>query len=279
MSWRLIDSGPCKAAFNMALDEALALSVRKGDSPFVLRLYSWSQPAVSIGAFQKVTDIDVDYCHACTTPIVRRPTGGRAILHGDELTYSFSARNEGLFSEGLMDSYRKLGKAFHRCFTLIGLCCTMKTDQEKGRTLIRSPLCFESTSLGEIDSSGIKIIGSAQKRWKDAFLQQGSIPFTIDRKRLPLIVRPRPGRCPRNSDYNALIGLRDLLPELDGRTLKQRLIAAFKETFDVTLIDSQPSRQELEVAHRLTEKYREQPWAQGGKANSLSDNRAERSTT
>jgi lipoate-protein ligase A len=276
--WRLIDSGPCEAAFNMALDEALALSVRKGESPSVLRFYSWSQPAVSIGAFQKITDIDVDYCYARAIPIVRRPTGGRAILHGDELTYSFSARNEGLFSEGLMDSYRKLGKAFHLCFTRIGLFCTMKTDREKGRTLIRSPLCFASTSLGEIDSSGIKIIGSAQKRWKDAFLQQGSIPFIIDRERLPSILKVSSSHCPRNIDCNALIGLWDLLPELDGRTLKQRLIAAFKETFEVTLIDSQPSQQELEVAYRLAQKYREQPSAPGEKANSLSDNRAERST-
>jgi lipoate-protein ligase A len=261
----------------MALDEALALAVRKGDSPFVLRLYSWSQPAVSIGAFQKITDIDFDYCHACAVPIVRRPTGGRAIFHGDELTYSFSARNEGLFSEGLMDSYRKLGIAFHLCFTHIGLCCTMKPDRERRRNLTKSPLCFASTSFGEINSSGMKIIGSAQKRWKDAFLQQGSIPFSIDRERLPALFRVPSRHGLHSANNHVLTGLRDLMPNLDARTLRQQLISAFEETFAITLADSQPSRQELEVAHHLVEKYREHPSAQGEKANSLYDNRTERS--
>jgi len=262
----------------MALDEALALSVRKGDSPSVLRFYSWSQPAVSIGAFQQIAAIDFDYCHACAIPVVRRPTGGRAILHGDELTYSFSARNEGPFAEGLMDSYRKLGIAFHLSFALIGLCCTIKTDREKGKNLIKSPLCFTSTSIGEINSSGIKIIGSAQKRWKDAFLQQGSIPFSIDHERLSAVFRAPSRHGSHNTDYNVLMGLRDLLPNFDFRTLRQYLISAFEKTFAITLAYSQPSRRELELAHQLAEKYRQHPWAQGERANSLSDNRTERST-
>ena len=262
----------------MALDEALALSVRKGDSPPVLRLYSWSRPAVSIGAFQKIADIDFDYCHTCAIPIVRRPTGGRAILHGDELTYSFSARNEEPFSESLMDSYRKLGIAFHRCFGLIGLCCTMKRDREKGRNLIKSPLCFASTSFGEINSGGMKIIGSAQKRWNDAFLQQGSIPFSIDHKRLPALLREPSRNGSANTEYYVSKGLRNCLPNFDPKTLRQHLISAFEETFAVTLAASQPSHLELEVARQLAEKYRGHPWSQVEKANSLSDNRRERST-
>jgi len=262
----------------MALDEALALSVRKGDSPSVLRLYSWCRPAVSIGAFQNIADIDFDYCHACTIPIVRRPTGGRAILHGDELTYSFSARNEEPFSESLMDSYRKLGIAFHLCFALLGLCCTMKKDREKGKKLRKNPLCFASTSLGEINSGGMKIIGSAQKRWKDAFLQQGSIPFSIDHQRLPAVFREPFRNGSDNTDYNVSAGLRNCVPNFDPATLRRHLISAFEETFAVTLAASQPSRRELEVACQLAEKYREQPWAQGEKANSLTDNRTERST-
>ena len=168
----------------MALDEALSVSVRRGDSPVVLRLYTWEAAAVSLGVFQKVGDIDLDYCVRNNIPVVRRPTGGRAILHGDELTYSFSARNEGIFSEGLRESYRRLGAAFSRCFELAGLECSMKNELERGKKLVRSPLCFASSSLGEISSRGMKIIGSAQKRWRNGFLQQGSIPFTIDHQRL-----------------------------------------------------------------------------------------------
>jgi lipoate-protein ligase A len=262
----------------MGLDEALSISVRKGDSPPILRFYSWSAPAVSLGAFQKIDDIDVEHCNSCDIPIVRRPTGGRAILHGDELTYSFSAMNRGQFSGGLMDSYSKLGCAFRRCFDLVGLTCTMKNDREKGRELVKSPLCFASTSIGEITSRGMKIIGSAQKRWKDGFLQQGTIPFSIDNRTHSILKVPSNDR-PRSMDCVSLIGLRDLLPDFDPETFRRHLISAFEETFDVTLVDTQPYQRELESAHHLaSEKYRQHSGAPAGKADSRFYNSAERGT-
>jgi lipoyl(octanoyl) transferase len=282
-SWRLIDSGPCEASFNMALDEALSISVREDDSPPILRFYSWSGLAVSLGAFQKLGDIDAEYCSKRDIPIVRRPTGGRAILHGDEFTYSFSATNDGLFSGGLRDSYRKLGGAFGRCFDLIGLTCAMKNDRESGRELVKSPLCFASTSVGEITSSGIKIIGSAQKRWTEGFLQQGTIPFSIDHRTLSAILKAPFNGGPRDTDCGVCTGLRALMPDFDPETFRRHLICAFEETFGVTLVNSQPCPQELEIAHQLaSEKYRQYPWSLGGvreaKADNRSDNNAERAT-
>ncbi|HYA14410.1 MAG TPA: hypothetical protein VEF33_08745, partial [Syntrophales bacterium] len=96
----------------MALDEAIACSVRQGGSPATLRFFGWLKPSVSLGAFQKISDIDTRWCADHNVPIVRRPTGGRGILHNDELTYSFSARDDGLFSTGLLDAYRKISSAF-----------------------------------------------------------------------------------------------------------------------------------------------------------------------
>jgi len=254
--WRLIDSGPCGAAFNMALDEALSASVRKGICPPTLRLYTWSTPSVSIGAFQKISAINADYCCANDIPIVRRPTGGRAILHGHELTYSFCAPNLEQFSGGLMDSYRKLGCAFRRCFELTGLDCTMKNDRETGRQLVKSPLCFASTSLGEITSRGMKIIGSAQKRWKDGFLQQGCIPFSVDKPTLAAILKLPASGLPNITENSMIAGLRDLIPDFNPEMFRRHLARAFEETFGVTLVVSLPSPQELEFAHQLaSEKY------------------------
>lgn len=259
----------------MALDEALCLSVRSGASPAVLRLYTWEAAAVSLGAFQKTGDIDLDYCDRSNITVVRRPTGGRAILHGDELTYSFSARNEGIFSEGLMRSYRRLGAAFSRCFELAGLECSMKNEPESGKKLVRSPLCFASSSLGEISSRGMKIIGSAQKRWRDGFLQQGSIPFTIDDQRLRGVFGNFVPVSDRHRDYPITGGLRDLMPALDAAFFKRRIIAAFEEIFSITLADSRPSPQELELAHQLMAvKYRDPLWTRGEKAGDLSCNSA-----
>src|SRR5512135_1825792 len=129
--WRLIYSGPCGASYNMALDEAVATLLRKNGFPPTLRLYGWDRSSLSLGCFQKTSDVDIDYCKTNNIPIVRRPTGGRAILHGDELTYSFSARtDEGPFSKGLLDSYKKISAAFHLAFRKIGICTERKLKRE-----------------------------------------------------------------------------------------------------------------------------------------------------
>jgi len=262
--WRLVDSGVCDAAFNMALDEALSVSVRKANSPTVMRLYAWEAPAISIGAFQKASDINLEYCTNNNIQIVRRPTGGRAILHGDELTYSFSAKNDDQFAGGLMNAYRRIGEAFNLCFSMAGLKCLVRSTPEKGSNLSRSPLCFASSSLGEISSNGMKIIGSAQKRWKDGFLQQGTIPFATDHTILKAVFR----KCFTKFESSAQSGLRELLPHFDVGNFKKLLITAFEETFAVTLVDSQPSSAELELAHQLAaEKYLEQIWTLEGKTD------------
>src|SRR3972149_6488404 len=112
-NWRFIDTDSCSASYNMALDEAIATTVRKGSSPPTLRLYGWNVPSVSIGYFQKVRDIDFDYCIEKSISIVRRPTVGRAILHNNEITYSLSLKSgDGNFSKGLLDSYRRISAAF-----------------------------------------------------------------------------------------------------------------------------------------------------------------------
>ena len=258
----------------MALDEAISASVRQGNSPTVLRLYAWETPAVSIGAFQKVSDIDFDYCAKKSIPIVRRPTGGRAILHGDELTYSLAAKNEGPFAGGLMDAYRRIGEAFSRCFYAAGLDFSVKEVPEKGKNLVRSPLCFASSSLGEISSEGLKIIGSAQKRWRDGFLQQGSIPLATDHRMLKAVFR----MCIDDLGPSAPDGLRRLLPDIDTGHFKELVISAFEETFRITLADSRPSPAELELAHQLAaEKYLEPAWTLEGKADGRSCNNAKRS--
>lgn len=270
--WRLIDSGRCDAAYNMAIDEAIAINVRSGDLPPTLRLYGWLSPSVSLGSFQKITDINLQYCIRNNIPVVRRPTGGRGILHGDELTYSFSAKNEGEFSAGLLETYRRLSDAFQFALNKMGLSATIKMGREAGRNLTRSPLCFQSTSYGEISFDGKKLIGSAQKRWNDGFLQQGSIPYSIDYEKLRTVFGI--AECGmwnaelKNSEL-AMTGLKDLLKDLDDRRFKEYIKSAFEEVFNITLVDSQPSPQEEELALRLlSEKYQNPQWTQGVAKNS-----------
>lgn len=257
ISWRYIDTGPCTASFNMAADEAIAGSVRAGKQPPTLRLYGWERPSVSLGQFQRTADIDLQYCINNGIPLVRRPTGGRAILHNNELTYSFSSRNEGLFSCSLLDTYRQLSHAFKRAFEKTGLQVEIKNEHETGRNLVRSPLCFKTTSYGEIVFQGRKLIGSAQRRWINGFLQQGSIPYTIDDNLMEKVFRTRPD----DEQAGRLIGLGAIAHEPETEGFKEAVRWAFEETFNMALIHSVLSPEELLLARELeTRKYLSHAW-------------------
>jgi len=259
--WRLIDKGPYRAAHNMALDEVIATAVRKDTAPPTLRLYGWEVPSVSIGYFQKIRDVNIEYCIERNIPIVRRPTGGRAILHDMELTYSFSVKTtSGVFSKGLLDSYKKISNALGSALSKIGLSPELKLSRETRHSSpithnLKSPLCFQSTSYGEITIKNMKVIGSAQKRWPDGLLQQGSVPFVIDRDEVAKVFRLK------SSDGGEITGLKEILPDLDPEDLKDAIKISFEEIFDIRLISSSPSQEELSLAEELeARKYLSHHW-------------------
>ncbi len=248
--WRFIDSGECDADLNMALDEAISNRVREGKSCITLRLYGWREPAVSLGKFQNLQQVDLLYCTGNGIPVVRRATGGRGILHIDELTYSFSAPNEETFAGGLFQSYHQLGIAFESAFRSTGIDVKMNFNR-RTKVTAKSPLCFKSTSYGEITFNGKKIIGSAQRRWKNGFLQQGSIPFSVDYQAIKKIFRI----C--DDSAIDIIGIRSLVYDFNPAILKANIKKAFEDTFNITFVDSHPSPEEIDLAHRLAlEKYR-----------------------
>ncbi len=257
-TWRLIDSGRCRASFNMALDEAIAMLVRKSGLQPALRLYGWERPAVSLGCFQRASDIDIRHCRSNGIPIVRRATGGRAILHGDELTYSFSAKtDEEPFSKGLLESYRHISEAFSLAFRRIGVEAESKDRREKGSVLAGSPLCFQTSSYGEILVDDKKVVGSAQKRWDDCLLQQGSIPYSYDRDALLKIF----GGEKLAALQNHSTGLREIVPGLDEDGFKRNVASAFVEAFGISLVPVLPLPEELSLARELEhEKYLQDHW-------------------
>ena len=256
--WRLIDSGNCTAAYNMALDEALALSVRKGTAPPSLRLYGWAGPSVSLGRFQKISDIDIEYCRSRTIPVVRRPTGGMAILHDTELTYSFSVRTDRPpFSKGLIESYKSIGSTLTHALRRCGLEAEAREERERGMVLAGSPLCFQSSSYGEILIDNKKIVGAAQKRWPDGLLQQGSVPYYYNEEMMQRIFR-----ISRDIDLNrCMTGLKVVMPDLGADSFKDSLVRAFEDIFSIRFERSRPSEEELALALQLQEeKYLQDSW-------------------
>jgi lipoyl(octanoyl) transferase len=241
----------------MAVDEALALSVRNRRSPPVLRFYEWLEPSVTIGSFQKINSINLSYCREHRIPLVRRLTGGRAILHGKELTYSLSARaDNGPFSSGLLDSYMKIGEAFRTAFAFSGISPEIRVRRERSSG-IRTPHCFHSTSLGEITLRGKKVAGAAQKRWRESFLQQGSLPFEIDREAIMGIF----GMQSSGELNDRMTGLLEEAPWIDPGSLKEAIRRSFEAAFGVILVHSHLSREETLLAKEIErQKYLSEGW-------------------
>ncbi len=182
-TWRLIITDPASGSWNMAVDEAIARIAARDDRPPTLRFYQWHPPTVSLGRHQPVEDIDGEALSRRGWGIVRRPTGGRAILHTDELTYSIAGpATDPILHGPVLDVYNRISDGL-----LLGLQ-RLGADVEKAPASARSgdasPACFEVPSAYEISIRGKKIIGSAQRRASGFVLQHGSLPLRGDITRL-----------------------------------------------------------------------------------------------
>ncbi|MXY94550.1 MAG: lipoate--protein ligase family protein [Caldilineaceae bacterium SB0670_bin_27] len=183
--WRLIiEDSPRSGAANMAVDESIAEAAASGDVPPTLRFYRWQSPTVSLGRFQKIADIDEARVAEQGYDLVRRATGGRAILHVDELTYSVAGPiAEPQMSGGVMDAYMRFSDALLSGLTSLGLSAENAGARARaGRDL--SAACFEMPSAYEITAGGRKLMGSAQSRREGYVLQHGSLPLWGDVTRL-----------------------------------------------------------------------------------------------
>lgn len=183
--WRLILEDEARSgAANMAVDEALAESVAAGDAPPTLRFYRWQPAAVSLGRHQSMADVDATKIAGLDYDLVRRTTGGRAILHTDELTYSVTApADDPRMAGGVMDAYLLMSNGLLAGLSGIGLAAEKAAgDVRAGRDV--SAACFEVPSAYEITAGGRKLMGSAQSRRKGYVLQHGSLPLIGDITRL-----------------------------------------------------------------------------------------------
>lgn len=181
--WRFIYDQPLPGAVNMAVDDAILEHVLNGQSPPTLRLYAWSPPCLSLGYGQKLHDADLERIAAFGWTAVRRPTGGRAILHTDELTYSVTVpADHPLAQIDIVTSYRQISAALVDALQRLGL----SPQAERATDMPRNPgaVCFEIPSHYEITVEGRKLVGSAQVRRKGALLQHGSLPLTGDLARI-----------------------------------------------------------------------------------------------
>jgi lipoate-protein ligase A len=182
--WRLLITPPAHGAWNMAIDEAILEHIGRGESIPTLRLYAWDPPCLSLGHAQPFADVDLLRLRGRGWEVVRRATGGRAILHTDEITYSVIAPNDEPRVAGtVLESYNRLAMALLLAVKELELPVEMKEGRVENNSM-PNPVCFEVPSTYEITVNGKKLIGSAQARRKEGVLQHGSLPLVGDLTRI-----------------------------------------------------------------------------------------------
>ena len=187
LAWRVVDTGANCGAYNMGVDQVLAADAAQGP---VLRFYDWDPPAISCGWNQQPErEANVEACRALGIDVVRRPTGGRAVLHWEELTYSVACTADVLVAGGGIEAtHRKIGACLAEGLRLFGAPVELERAGRCGEVL-RSGPCFGSTARWELKCQQRKLVGSAQRRYGHRLLQHGSILLGRAHERLPQLLR------------------------------------------------------------------------------------------
>ena len=207
------------AKTNMAIDVVLA---EMASQP-LLRLYSWARPTISLGKHQKRVELNIEYMEKAGIECVVRPTGGRAVLHWDELTYAFMVpSSHELAKKNLEDFHRTISERIFLALRKLDLPVEM--EPRKGQ-VTKSPACFESPSMYEITLNGKKLVGSAQMRTKDFVLEHGSILFRTHVEEYARCLNLDPA-----SLKDKFVGLEEV-KDVSLENLSEKLVESFGELF------------------------------------------------
>jgi len=271
--WRLIRSGRCAPADNMAIDEAILISVGEGASPPTVRFYGWQPAALSIGYFQRAEGaVDLDELKRRGLGFVRRPTGGRAVLHDIELTYCVvvQASHPGM-PAGVNDACRALSAGLAAGLGRLGLAARMagRPGGKRADPEAASAACFDSPSWYELLADGRKVAGSAQMRHKGVILQHGSVPLELDADLLFAVLqfpaerireRMKAAFSERAAAVNDLLRRRGLSPVTPAQA-EDAFAAGFEEALGVRLVPGDLTEAERKTAARLArDKYGSDVW-------------------
>lgn len=243
---RIVKTGLNNAFFNMAVDEAL---LNLSNKP-ILRFYKWNPSAVSIGYFQDINDINIEFCKKNNIDVVRRLTGGKALLHDKELTYSFII-DEKEMPESVIESYKIISEPILRALQDLEFNAKFKSEQVKKS---KTPVCLSNPSWYEITIDGKKVVAAAQKRMNGKILQHGSILLDIDYEK----------QCKIFNGFNEKLieKTKQTITSLNqhNEINEEKLIAQIIESFNLKNKESQLTDEEKELTKQLEKKYKSKEW-------------------
>lgn len=269
--WAFIDSGKSSPSYNMAMDEMLLQWHSEGKIPPVIRFYGWNPPTLSIGYFQKAEkEINLQKVNESGLGFVRRATGGRAVLHEDELTYSVIVTEEhNKMPKNVTEAYRVISEGILKGFQNLGFeayFAIPKTESELNKLKDpKSAICFDAPSWYELVIEGRKVAGSAQTRQKGVILQHGSILLDLNSEKLFDLFIYQNERLKERMFKN----FRDkavAINDLSNRTVtieeaKNAFKLGFAEGLEIELEEYQLSdNQHAEIIKLSKEKYESKDW-------------------
>ncbi|MFP4423949.1 MAG: biotin/lipoate A/B protein ligase family protein [Candidatus Woesearchaeota archaeon] len=242
-SWRLIKSIETNGAMQMAIDEAILIERIKNKVP-TLRFFTWNPPCLTIGYFQNLEkEVNTGVAKELGIDVVRRYTGGGAVLHEKELTYSI-AIPEKLVSKDIKESYKIICNALIRGLSLLGLDC-------------------EFQPVNDIIVNNKKISGNAQTRKEGVILQHGTILLDVDVKKMFRLLKVSDEKI-KDKMIKSVEERVTSLKEIETTTfegLRDALIKGFEEEFGITLEEDELTPEELSLADKLyREKYSTKEW-------------------
>ncbi|MFY9616329.1 MAG: lipoate--protein ligase family protein [Candidatus Dormiibacterota bacterium] len=231
-TWRLIVDPPMTGEQNMARDRALVDELVAGERPATVRFYAWRPACISLGLGQKPEILDLDRVRAAGLDVVRRPTGGQALLHDDEVTYSLVASQADPRVGGtLMQTYHAITEAFLSGLASLGIEGEGADCEPRPASGV-TPVCFASASAEEILVGGRKLLASAQWRTRGVFLQHGSLLLTDRQGELPGLMRDAAARKLQPMS----VSLSELIPSVPPRDrLIELLVRGFEAALEVRL--------------------------------------------
>lgn len=261
-AYRFLDTGRQDAALNMAIDEAIQLCHLEGRVPPTLRVFRWTQPSISLGRFQQVEqEILIERCEQQGIALVRRPTGGRAVYHRDEFTYSFvSSRNYGI-PAGIVASYAYLAQGLIAALNYLGVSAELSEGRVSKNP---SAACFASSTQADLTSGGFKVIGSAQVWKEDALLQQGSLPLDDRSAEFYSLLRfaDELARTEALAQYREkTTPLYTFAPQISWDEVAQAFRVGFEAVLQTDFQPGELTPEEWKLAHQLAaEKYSKLTW-------------------
>jgi lipoate-protein ligase A len=263
--YRFIHTGTRSAALNMAIDEAILLHHLRGEVPPTLRAFRWSQPSISLGRFQNVErEIELEQCQQQQVALVRRPTGGRAVYHRDEFTYSIVIDKRYGIPTGIVPAYAYLAQGLLAALNILGIQAQISDERVNKHP---SAACFASSTQADLTAGGFKLVGSAQVWRDDALLQQGSLPLD-DRSTEFFALLRFPNEAARQEAITLYrtktTPLHSFVPSVSWDDVALAFQQGFSSFLQHEFVLGELSPSEWELAHQLVEeKYSKLIWQQG----------------